>query len=291
MGNDYFTSPYVSWSMPSFWNWGGTSPTGLNNNNILPNFGNNLFTGFNNGININFGDDNLINPFSWMYSAYPLFQSFNNMDFMSIMLQQQQQSWLSGMYNRGMPMNIGMPNFDEIDELPVEELRQKSMSMPLTKECGPKIKEIAKNLNCNAEDLLGLIYVESGGNSKAVNRDTNATGLIQFMPSTAKWLGTSTKELLKMSPQKQLDYVENYLKVMKKSAGFKENEKLDAGKLYGLVFMPGRVKNGVLCKKGTIEYKQNRGLDVNGDGVINVADLYAKVKQYGSSAKKFLNIC
>lgn len=318
---DYgFTIPFFN-LIPNNFDWGKNSQTSLNINSIFPFFGNNGSPLFN---------INTYNPLSWMYSLYPLLQSFNGLDFMSIMLQKQQQQWLSNMYRSGQPMNVGMPDFDRIKEMPVEELRQRAMSMPLNKECGNEIKRIAKELNCNPEDLLGVIYVESdGGKPNALNSGSHAAGLIQFMPSTLKWLSAkaklsdatikkmsdagvglsseqmknmeqgkpiklSTRQMLLTTAKEQMPFVESYLKIMKAQAGFKDGEALDAGKLYGLVFMPGRVKNGVLCSKNDKDnrpYNQNRCLDVNGDGVINVADLYAKVKQYSSSAKKLLGIC
>ena len=42
------------------------------------------------------------------------------------------------------------------------------------------------------------------------NRLSGATGLIQFMPSTAQRLGTTTDALAAMTPEKQLDYVSRY---------------------------------------------------------------------------------
>ena len=76
-----------------------------------------------------------------------------------------------------------------------------------------------------------------------------------------------------MTPVEQLDYVEKYLVANKASAGYKDNETLDRGTLYSLVFLPGRSKRAVLTTKGENFYEQNRILDYNKDGNITKADL------------------
>lgn len=60
-------------------------------------------------------------------------------------------------------------------------------------------------------DLYKIIQGESGFNSTIVNKDSGATGFFQFIPSTAKGLGTSTAEIQKMSPAQQLKVYGNYL--------------------------------------------------------------------------------
>ena len=56
-----------------------------------------------------------------------------------------------------------------------------------------KLEQVAKNINCDPKDLLGMMQSESGINPAAYNNNGGATGLIQFMPSTAKSLGTTTQ--------------------------------------------------------------------------------------------------
>lgn len=52
--------------------------------------------------------------------------------------------------------------------------------------------------------------------ANTVNRASGATGLIQFMPSTAKQLGTTTDKLAAMTEVDQLDYVAKYFVSQKK---------------------------------------------------------------------------
>jgi hypothetical protein len=59
--------------------------------------------------------------------------------------------------------------------------------------------------------LMAIMSFESDGfNPAARNELSGATGLIQFMPSTAKELGTATDALARMSAEDQLDYVAAY---------------------------------------------------------------------------------
>ena len=151
-----------------------------------------------------------------------------------------------------------------------------------------KTKQIAKRLNCDYKDLLGLMNSESGINSKAGNPNGGATGLIQFMPSTAKKLGTTTTALKNMSPIEQLDYVEKYLIQAKAAAGFSSSDKISAGDLYALTFLPGRANREVLTSQGENFYAQNSGLDANKDGKITKTELGQRVKRKHVSDSSFL---
>lgn len=151
-----------------------------------------------------------------------------------------------------------------------------------------RVKEIAKRINCNYRDLLGVMNSESGINSRAKNPNGSATGLIQFIESTARGLGTSTAALRAMSPIRQLDYVEKFLVANKRAAGFSANQKLSAGELYSLVFLPARAKREVLTQRGEVYYSANRCLDKNGDGKITKSELGNRVHSYYVSDNSFL---
>ena len=143
-----------------------------------------------------------------------------------------------------------------------------------------KATEVAKRVGCDANVLMGLMMSESGLKSTAVNKSSGATGLIQFMPATARALGTSTSALKQMSAEQQLNYVEKYLQNCKKAAGFKSGDKLDAGSMYTLVFLPAFAKRNVLATKGDKYYRANAGLDVNKDGSITKSDLAQRIYKY-----------
>lgn len=73
-----------------------------------------------------------------------------------------------------------------------------------------KLGEVCKRLGVDKEDMKIVMRAESGINPKRVNRISGATGLIQFMPKTARGLGTTVSVLRHMTSVDQLDYVEKY---------------------------------------------------------------------------------
>lgn len=75
---------------------------------------------------------------------------------------------------------------------------------------GNKVIEISQDLGINPNYLMLAMWHESGLKTTAVNPYTNATGLIQFMPSTATSLGTTVNDLLQMNGIEQLQYVKKY---------------------------------------------------------------------------------
>ncbi len=139
-----------------------------------------------------------------------------------------------------------------------------------------RLEEVAANINCDPNDLLAMMYSESGLNPQATNAGSNATGLIQFIPSTLSGLGYTTSQIKSMTPVQQLDVVEKFYQNNKSTFGFSANDKLDAGTLYALCFLPACSKNEVLCNNSgtyTWAYNANIGLDLNKDGSITKSDL------------------
>lgn len=149
-----------------------------------------------------------------------------------------------------------------------------------------KLKKVSANLGVTEKDLIGIMKHESGLNPRAVNPYSKATGLIQFMPKTARSLGTTIDEIYKMSATEQLDLVEKYYKANGVKAGD------DIADLYMLTFMPAardKSDNFVLGNKkgGTVfglsaaaVYKQNKGFDANGDGIFTVGDVKDRIRRF-----------
>jgi hypothetical protein len=147
-----------------------------------------------------------------------------------------------------------------------------------------KILQIAQDLGVDPDYLMAVMAFESGLNPSAQNRFSCATGLIQFMRSTAKNLGTSIEELRNMTAEEQLDYVQEYFAPYKDKLKTLEDT-------YMAVLYPagiGQPNDYVLfekrpeTEKGTKKYKQyeqNAGLDSNHDGQITKAEAAAKVKE------------
>lgn len=140
-----------------------------------------------------------------------------------------------------------------------------------------KVEQIAARLNTDPRWLLAAMSFETGGafRSDTVNRKSGATGLIQFMPRTARRLGTSTAELARMDEYRQLDFVEEYLKPFKGRLNSLED-------VYMSILWPaavGKSNDYRLFMRG-IEYQQNKGLDSNRDGTVTKAEAAAKVRQH-----------
>lgn len=146
-----------------------------------------------------------------------------------------------------------------------------------------KVVEISKRIGCDPNDLMGLMYSESGLDSTKGN-GIGATGLIQFLPSTAKALGTTCAALKAMSPEQQLVYVEKCLQMSKRQAGISSDKKIGRGTLYALIFLPARANRNVLTQRGEVYYdgkngkNGNQGLDLNKDDYITKADLDARIQ-------------
>ena len=140
-----------------------------------------------------------------------------------------------------------------------------------------KVMQIADNLNVNPNFLMAVMSFETGGTFSPKIKSaagSGATGLIQFMPATAKGLGTSIQALEQMSAVQQLDYVAKHF------ARFK-NKLKTIEDTYMAVLYPAAVGKGadhVLFKKGTKVYDQNKGLDINRDGEITVGEAASKVR-------------
>jgi murein DD-endopeptidase MepM/ murein hydrolase activator NlpD len=157
--------------------------------------------------------------------------------------------------------------------------RQPVPKVPLVPGLDPRIDtkflqsvaKIAQSAGANPEDLLKTMLYETGGtlSPSARNKRTNATGLIQFMPATARGLGTNIDALSQMSPQEQLVFVQKYLK--QNSRG----QKLDSfRKVLSTVFAGN----------------PNASLGV-GDGDITLGNYLSKAEnRYGNTARQLVQI-
>jgi len=102
------------------------------------------------------------------------------------------------------------------------------------------------------QQIYNVIGGESNFNSKAVNRDSGATGLFQFIPSTANSLGYNTGQIQNMTPSQQLAVYDQYLS--------KNNYK--GGRLGIMQAAPAYANkpgNFEVYKQGTKAYAQNPG--------------------------------
>lgn len=112
-----------------------------------------------------------------------------------------------------------------------------------------KLQNIADKYGFPVEWLANLINHETAGTfNPAITNSIGATGLIQFIPSTATGLGTSTDKLRQMSFSQQLDYVDKYLyNGLNRKGLLQQNGKVSStftqGDLFMLIFYPVSVGN------------------------------------------------
>ena len=136
-------------------------------------------------------------------------------------------------------------------------------------------------------DFIACMAWESGGTfSPSIKNGagSGATGLIQFMPSTAKGLGTTTTKLAKMSQIEQLNYVYKYFLPYK-------GKLANLGDVYMAILWPlgvAKPDSYVLWEKSKkpTTYRQNIGLDVNKDGSITRAECLIKINERYEIGKK-----
>jgi hypothetical protein len=140
------------------------------------------------------------------------------------------------------------------------------------KEFALKVTDICNQLNIKPEWLMFVMWFESELNPQAVNPISGSTGLIQFMPSTARGLGTTTTVLKHMSNVQQLDYVLAYLRPYKG----KMKRWID---VYLAVFYPKAMGNPNFVITSDIVAKQNKIFDLNKDLDISVKEIETALRK------------
>lgn len=121
--------------------------------------------------------------------------------------------------------------------------------------------------------LATAMSFESGLNPAAVNAASGATGLIQFMPSTAQNLGTSTAALKQMSFVQQLEYVKQYFAAKRGQLHSLED-------VYLAIFYPaeiGKAPSDVIASAGNPVYDENAVFDRTGKGYITREDVTSTI--------------
>ena len=73
-----------------------------------------------------------------------------------------------------------------------------------------QVVSLGRDLGADPAWIANVIQFESRWNPQAVNRFSGASGLIQFMPATAKGLGTTVEAIRTMTAAQQWPYVRAY---------------------------------------------------------------------------------
>lgn len=150
----------------------------------------------------------------------------------------------------------------------------------VSKEFKTKVIAVAKELVVDVDYLMAAMAFETGGTFDPAVKNaagSGATGLIQFMPSTAKGLGTTTDDLAKQTAVDQLDYVKKHFMPYKGRLNTLDD-------VYMAILWPaavGKSEDHVLFDKENTKskaYEQNKGLDSDNDGKVTKAEAAAKVR-------------
>jgi hypothetical protein len=139
-----------------------------------------------------------------------------------------------------------------------------------------RVRWIGEALGVSPDDLMACMAWESGRTfSPSVKNmaGSGAIGLIQFMPGTAKALGTTSGQLATMTAEDQLNYVFKYFQPYKAKLKTLSD-------LYMAILWPkavGKPDDFVLFEGPGIAYRQNAGLDGNLDQKITKAEAAGKL--------------
>lgn len=133
--------------------------------------------------------------------------------------------------------------------------------------------EVARPLNLDISDLATVVSIESNFNEKAVNKYTGASGIIQFMPTTAQELGYNISQVRAMTFNEQAKLAKKYLE--KKNA-----RGLRGVDLYLSVFYPVSVGKENFVYPNSV-YSVNSGLDYDKNGKLT----YSDIKRFFESKK------
>jgi len=135
-----------------------------------------------------------------------------------------------------------------------------------------KVANIAGKISIDPSWLMAVMYKESALNHRARNNYSNATGLIQFMPSTAIALGTTVDQLRQMTNIQQLDYVDKYFQPYRRRIKSYTDTYLAVffpaaiGKPDDYILQTSNLSAGLIAS-------QNPAVDRNKDGKITKAEV------------------
>ena len=246
----------------------------------------NFFGELGSGLDFNFGE---IKDLRIQDDQSKLRNSVNDVEDKSASLSRDVENMYNDLVNFDMGKALGNDNENQGNQgtQGAQQGQQgtQSYTVPDDQSFKESVSATAKRLGISEDDLYAVMAFETGGTFNPAEKNragSGATGLIQFMPSTAEGLGTTTDELAKMSRTEQMKYVEKFLS----NKGISGKGLSD---VYMAVLFPaavGKPDDFVLFGKGAMSgytgtaYEQNKGLDANNDGSITKAEASAKVQQY-----------
>lgn len=141
-----------------------------------------------------------------------------------------------------------------------------------------RVRTMAFDLRTRPDFLMACMAFETDETFSPSVRNaagSGATGLIQFMPATARGMGTTVHELEKMTAEDQLEWVHRYFLPYKGRLS-------QLSDVYMAILWPaaiGKPDTAALWDAPTrpTTYRQNAGLDVNKDLIITKGEAASKV--------------
>lgn len=138
-----------------------------------------------------------------------------------------------------------------------------------------RVRWIGEDLGLDPNHLMACMAWESGRSFRADIKNmagSGATGLIQFMPATARGMGTTVEALARLTPEDQLNWVWKYF------SPYKGRLKTLAD-IYMAILWPKAVgqPESYALFTGGVAYRQNAGLDTDKDGKVTKREAAAKV--------------
>lgn len=169
----------------------------------------------------------------------------------------------------------------------IEERSSLAWGSKVSEEFRDKVVDISEHLGIDPDWLMTCIAFESAGTFRADVKNmagSGATGLIQFMPSTARAMGTTVDALAAMSEVEQLDYVYAYFLPYEGRLG-------SLADVYMAILWPraiGESEAYVLWDRDyrPTTYRQNSGLDTNQDGKVTKAEASKRLGELQSLGRR-----
>jgi len=172
---------------------------------------------------------------------------------------------------------LGLSDNPAIVTQPTQGKQATMVAVPGIEKLSPSeiraLYDVATYLGIQADWLAAAMSFESRLNPAAVNSMSGATGLIQFMPSTARNLGTTTEALKGMTFTQQLEYVKRYFEAHK-------GQMHNLQDVYLVIFYPaevGKAPSDVIASAGNPVYDQNAVFDRTGKGYITREDVTSTI--------------
>jgi hypothetical protein len=175
------------------------------------------------------------------------------------------------------PSNANAPTVASQPQKVIPKYQPGSVKSP---EFAKKLRHIGALLGVNPDDLLKVMYFETKGTlDPSIQNSIGATGLIQFMPDTAKGLGTTVDNLKKMSASDQLHYVYEYYKKIVKPG-------MTAADIYLATLLPVSLK----MKPSTIVAKKNDHGRIKRNSSITKHKMYTKNPVFDPQKKNYYTV-